>query len=298
MDALVANALRPDNLPLLGMVPLLVLLVALWWRIARRHDRLLEAGGERAVREEMEGAAAAPARLPSWPFLVRIELLAALAVLALVTAWSILVDAPLEALADPARTPNPSKAPWYFLGLQEMLVYFDPWIAGVVLPALIVIGLSLIPYLDSNPEGNGFYCWRPRRFAIGVFLTGFLGLWIVPILVGVFCRGPGWGWYWPWQRWDPTREVQHELKTLAALLGVRSPGGALALGAAVVAGYYGLALLYWLLRRRTPALERLGGARFATVAFLLLTMLALPIKVLLRQALGVSYVWVTPWFSI
>ena len=61
---------------------------------------------------------------------------------------------------------NPAKAPWYFLGLQEMLVYFDPWIAGVVMPTLIIIGLMVIPYIDTNPMGSGYYTWKQRRFAI------------------------------------------------------------------------------------------------------------------------------------
>ena len=64
---------------------------------------------------------------------------------------------------------NPSKAPWYFLGLQEMLVYFDPWIAGVVMPSIIMIGLMVFPYVDSNPLGNGYYTYRQRRFAVNMF---------------------------------------------------------------------------------------------------------------------------------
>ena len=78
----------------------------------------------------------------------------------LLLVWSLLVDAPLEEPANPTRTPNPSKAPWYFLGLQEMLVFFDPWHAGVVLPSFIIIGLMVIPYIDINPKGNGYYTFR------------------------------------------------------------------------------------------------------------------------------------------
>ncbi len=71
---------------------------------------------------------------------------------------------------------NPSKAPWYFLGLQEMLVYFDPWMAGVVLPSLILVGLMAIPYMDANPLGNGYYTYKQRKFAILSFCFGFLHL--------------------------------------------------------------------------------------------------------------------------
>src|SRR5512140_2650093 len=96
-----------------------------------------------------------PRTVHAWPYLVRIEVLAAIAMLLGVLVWSILVDAPLQAPANPGITPSPAKAPWYFLGLQELLVYFDPWIAGVLLPGLIVFGLMALPYIDKNPRGNG-----------------------------------------------------------------------------------------------------------------------------------------------
>src|SRR5436190_1854487 len=79
----------------------------------------------------------------------------------------------------------PSKPPWYFLGLQEMLVYFDPWISGVVMPSLLVIGLMAFPYVDSNPLGNGYYTLKQRRFEIGMFAWGFF-MWIILIFIGTF----------------------------------------------------------------------------------------------------------------
>ncbi len=91
--------------------------------------------------------------------------------------WSITLNAPLEEPANPNLTMNPSKAPWYFLGLQEMLVYFDPWIAGVVMPSIIMVGLMVFPYVDSNPLGNGYYTLKQRRFALWMFGAGFL-MWI------------------------------------------------------------------------------------------------------------------------
>ena len=93
-------------------------------------------------------------KIHTWPHLVRMEFLVALFVTIGLTLWSMIVDAPLEEPANPTQTPNPSKAPWYFLGLQEMLVYFDPWHAGVVLPTLIIVGLMVIPYIDINPKGT------------------------------------------------------------------------------------------------------------------------------------------------
>jgi hypothetical protein len=135
-------------------------------------------------------------------------------------------------------TPNPAKAPWYFLGLQEMLVYFDPWIAGVVFPMLIVVGLMAIPYIDINPKGNGYYTFRERKFAMLTFCFGFHVLWILLIIVGVFMRGPGWLWFWPWQEWDPHRiaaEINYDLTSFAGVSSKSFLG--FILGGAVVMGY-------------------------------------------------------------
>src|SRR4030095_3417373 len=93
-------------------------------------------------------------KVHTWPHLVRSEFLMSIGIILLLLVWSLLVDAPLEEPANPTRTPNPSKAPWYFLGLQEMLVFFDAWHAGVVLPSFIILGLMVIPYIDINPKGN------------------------------------------------------------------------------------------------------------------------------------------------
>ena len=142
-----------------------------------------------------------------WPYLVRLEFLCSILVVVGLTAWSIVIDAPLEEAANPTKTPNPSKAPWYFLGLQDILVYFDPWFAGVVAPVLIIVGLMLIPYLDVNPKGNGYYTYTERKTAIWVYAFGFLVLWIALIIMGVFLRGPGWNLFMPWQYWDPHKVV-------------------------------------------------------------------------------------------
>ena len=78
-----------------------------------------------------------------------------------------------------------------------MLVYFDPWIAGVVMPTLIIVGLMVIPYIDANPLGNGYYTYKQRKFAIWTFIFGFIVLWVAMIVIGTFIRGPGWMWFWP-----------------------------------------------------------------------------------------------------
>src|SRR5688500_18727709 len=103
------------------------------------------------------GESQLPDKVHTWPYLVRAEFISGCVMILALLIWSIVIDAPLEEPSNPSKTPNPSKAPWYFLGLQEMLVYFDPWIAGVILPTLIIIGLMVIPYVDINPNGNG-YC--------------------------------------------------------------------------------------------------------------------------------------------
>ena len=100
-----------------------------------------------------------------WPDLVYTELICMIALTALLLVWAICLQAPLEEPASSVKTPNPSKAPWYFLGLQEMLVYYDPWMAGVVLPSLIIVGLMAIPYIDFNKKGNGYYTIEERKFA-------------------------------------------------------------------------------------------------------------------------------------
>src|SRR4030088_2177205 len=127
-----------------------------------------------------------PDKVHTWPYLVRAEFISGCVMILGLLIWSIVIDAPLEEPSNPSKTPNPSKAPWYFLGLQEMLVYFDPWIAGVVLPSLIIVGLMVVPYVDINPRGNGYYTWRERKFAIGTFVFGFLVLWVGMMFVGVF----------------------------------------------------------------------------------------------------------------
>lgn len=302
MDAFLQIAGKPDNVFALAALPVFAALLFLWMRTAIRNDRLLRDGGEEAVRAAMERPSpdghGEGERIHSWPYLVRVELLVALAVMAALTVLSILVDAPLEQIADPARTPNPSKAPWYFLGLQELLVYFDPWIAGVAFPVLIVLGLAIVPYVDRNPRGNGFAAWRERRFAISTFLFGFVGLWLALIIVGTFCRGPGWAWFWPWEPWDAHRAVNLPTRDWPQLFGVPPGAAASALGGLTVAAYYGTAFLFWRANRARAAVAQLGAVRFVVVAFLFLTMLAVPIKMALRLVLSVKYVWTTPWFNV
>lgn len=265
-------------------------------------SRRVDPGGSPSGHRKGDAPLAAdetlPDRVTTWPYLLRVEMVVALVVMIVLTVWSITIDAPLEAMANPTLTPDPSKAPWYFLGLQELLVYFDPWIAGVMMPLAIITGLIMIPYVDFNPHGNGYYTWRQRRFAISVFLSGFLGLWIIPILVGTFFRGPGWNWYWPWESWDVVKVADLTNRNLSDLFGVHSGPGAFAIGGTAVLLWYGLGV--WFYRRNKDALLAAGldRWRYAVVAFFVLSMAAIPLKIILRQALNIQYVWITPWFRI
>jgi hypothetical protein len=196
---------------------------------------------------------------------------------------------------------NPAKAPWYFLGLQEMLVYFDPWIAGVVMPTMIIIGLMVIPYIDTNPLGSGYYTWKQRKFSISTFLFGFIILWVAMIIIGTFIRGPGWQWFWPGQTWDHNRLIYEVNRDLPDLFGLTSNMAKAIFGAIVVGGYYllGGALVYSLFRRRMGKdFQRMSLLQFSMMQFLLLTMVALPLKMALRLLWHIKYVWITPWFNV
>ena len=141
-----------------------------------------------------------------WPHLLLREAVAAFAMFAFVAVFSMVVNAPLRELANPNLTPNPSKAPWYFLGLQELLRYFHPMVAGVMVPTIALLGLMATPYIDKNPS------MRPenRKLAIMMFTT-FLMFWAILVLAGSFFRGPGFNWVWPWTETCST--VAHPDKT-------------------------------------------------------------------------------------
>jgi hypothetical protein len=128
-----------------------------------------------------------------WPHLLSIEFVAALACLTFVFVFSVFVNAPLLELADINKTPNPSKAPWYFLGLQELLALFHPMVAGVLLPGIGLGGLMLAPYIDRNPSAKP----EDRKFAVSLF-TVFLMSCAVLTLIGSFFRGPGQLFVFPW----------------------------------------------------------------------------------------------------
>jgi len=266
----------------------------------KRYRALAFVKGESLAKEK--DSHVSEDELPTWPYLVRKEFLAAIIVTIILLVWSIALNAPLEDPSDPSVTPNPAKAPWYFLGLQEMLVYFDPWIAGVIFPSLIVMGLMAMPYVDINPKGNGYYTFKERWFAILTFCFGFHILWILLIIVGVFMRGPGWLWFWPWQEWNAHRIVADTNYDLTQFIGIDSKSllGSL-IGGGVITVYFFLGMVIPFLFLKVTGnrtLEKLGIVRYSLVAFLFLSMMGLPIKVFLKLVFHLKYIWVTPWFNI
>lgn len=132
-------------------------------------------------------------KVHTWPHLLAVEFVAALAMLAFTLIFSIFVNAPLLELANFNSTPNPSKAPWYFLGLQELLTMFHPMVAGVTIPGMGIFLLILAPYIDRNPSNKP----EDRKFAVSLF-TVQLMFWAVLVITGSFFRGPGFNFVAPW----------------------------------------------------------------------------------------------------
>ncbi len=174
----------PDNIPI---VILLVLVPFYTWyalRQAKQNDKLIDElqvldakeakTKHRKVQSHQKGW---DEQVHVWPYLLRIEFLVALIVTVILIVWSIVLDAPLEEPANPNLTMNPSKAPWYFLNLQEMLLHMHPALAGVIVPTVALIALGAIPYFDNDNEHQGEWLKSPDAWKfvrIGA-VTGAIG---------------------------------------------------------------------------------------------------------------------------
>jgi len=294
---------KPDNVPIVGLVYLLGFFTWLSAYKAVKNDERIEQGLEPLEKLDNE-------KVLVWPDLVYTEMICMVAITALLLIWAIALQAPLEEPASSVKTPNPSKAPWYFLGLQEMLVYYDPWMAGVVLPSLVLFGLMAIPFIDFNRTGNGYYTINQRKFAYIIFQIGFLEMWVTLIVLGTFLRGPNWNFFGPYEIWDAHKvealnnvdlseyfwvmllntslpqvpENASTLKQISTIVVREAPGIILVLGYLIVLP----PLMAMTIFRKF--FVKMGFIRFMLMANLLLFMLLLPIKMVLRWTINLKYI--------
>ena len=288
---------KPDNVPIVGLIFLLIFFTWYSMRQAVLNDRRLAAGQPPEEKDESD-------RVWVWPDLVYTELISLILCSVVLIVWSILLKAPLEQPANRSVTPNPSKAPWYFLGLQEMLVYFDPWLAGVVLPGLIIVGLMAIPYVDKNPKGNGYYTFAERKAEVTIFLFGFVILWSSLIVLGTFLRGPNWNFFGPFEYWDIHKlealtnvNLSEYIWVLALRQGLPSNWFIREIFGILLVLAYVFVLPVVLARSVFKEYyEKLGAPRYYVSAFLFLMMMSLPIKMLLRWIFNLKYIVGIPEF--
>jgi hypothetical protein len=306
--AIVAKA---DNVPIVALVFLLAFFTWLATYRAVVNDKRAEEGLPPVEKLDDE-------KVLVWPDLVYTEMICMIALSAVLIFWAIFLQAPLEEPASSVKTPNPSKAPWYFLGLQEMLVYYDPWMAGVVLPSLIIVGLMAIPYIDFNKMGNGYYTIKQRRFAYITFQLGFLELWVTLIVLGTLLRGPNWNFFGPYEFWDA-----HKVEALTNVnmseyfwqywLGMSMPTAPqdsawyVQLGYILLREWFGIALVLGYFIALPPLMavtvfrgfyQRMGFIRYMVLANLLLFMMSLPIKMVLRWTINLKYLIAIPEYFL
>jgi hypothetical protein len=317
---------KPDNVPIMALIFLLAFFTWLATWKAVQNDERMEAGEPPLEKLDDE-------KVLVWPDLVYTEMICMIALTAVLIFWAIWLQAPLEEPASSVKTPNPSKAPWYFLGLQEMLVYYDPWMAGVVLPSLIVAGLMAIPYIDFNKLGNGYYTIKQRKFAYITFQLGFLELWVTLIVLGTLLRGPNWNFFGPYEPWDAHKVealnninlseyfwqwwlgrslpavpafneivanfpswISSWLQPLAQfvyILFTRELPGTL-----LVLGYFILLPPIMAVTVFRSFYQRMGFIRYMVLANLLLFMASLPIKMVLRWSFNLKYLIAIPEYFL
>jgi len=300
---------KPDNVPITIMVISVMLCLWVAFRGAAINDTRVAAGLP-LIEEDRDD------KVLVWPDLVYTELICLVLATAGLIVWAIISKAPLEQPANPGYAPNPAKAPWYFLGLQEMLVYFDPWMAGVVYPGLIIVGLMAMPFIDTNPKGNGYYTLKQRPFAIVTFMFGFLILWVVLIFFGTFLRGPNWSFFGPYEYWDshkaealnnvdvsnlwwniilerarPTASSHPDIPQML-LPFYREWLGFLLVGLYI---FVLPAVLAFTVFKRMY--ENMGMIRYGLMVMLLLLMALMPIKMVLRWVFNLKYFIYLPEFN-
>ncbi len=210
---------------------------------------------------------------------VGIEFIAGLLFTFIIMVWSLYMDAPLKELANPSDTPIDERAPWYFIGLQELLIYFDPWLAGVVIPSILLVGLIVLPFIDPNKDtGIGWYSFRVRPVAVTAFCFGY-AMWYILIIVGQFFRGPGRMFYWPWE--------DKAVVKAAPLVEMSNFH---------IAGGFAFFIIHFSICVIVPRLvfknlyKTLGIVRYYIFVGLAAIMLLIPIKIFLRYVFDVKYI--------
>ena len=291
----------PDNIPIIILNGLVFW--STWYALYKGHqnDLRIERG-----EQPIEGTPENREKVWAWPNLVYIELFCGILCTIFLIVWAIFFKAPLEEPANPTWAPNPAKAPWYFLGLQEMLVYFDPWMAGVVLPGLIVVGLIAIPFLDINPKGNGYYTFKERKFAIAGFLFGWLALWVFLIQIGTFLRGPNWTFYGPFEYWDAHKVVAENNINLSEIVWIKLLNTGLPkniflreIFGLIFVGLYFVGTIPLITKKwGKNYINRMGSIRYYIMVFLLLGMALLPLKMYLRWFFTLKYILAMPEFEL
>jgi hypothetical protein len=288
---------KPDNIPIVAMLFLVGFFTWLAMWQAQRNDERTARGEKPVEASNGEGE-----KTWVWPDLVYTELLCMVIGMIVLVIWGMAFHAPIEEPANPARTPNPSKAPWYFLGLQEMLVYYDPWLAGVVFPSLIIVGLMAIPYLDTNPKGNGYFTFAERKTEVTLFLWGFLIQWVLLVILGTFLRGPNWNFFGPYEYWDVHKLLALNNVNLSEYVWIRLLHAPLPQNMfvrelpGILAVLFYLVVLPGILAKTVLKRfhEKMGPWRFAVFVMLFLGMFALPIKMILRWTVNLKYIVAMP----
>ncbi|HUY89453.1 MAG TPA: hypothetical protein VMV10_12030 [Pirellulales bacterium] len=303
---------KPDNVPIVGLVFLLGFFTWLATYKAVQNDDRMAQGLPPLEKEADE-------KVLVWPDLVYTELICMIALTAFLLVWAIALQAPLEEPASSVKTPNPSKAPWYFLGLQEMLVYYDPWYAGVVLPSVVIFGLMAIPFLDFNKKGNGYFTIAERKFSYLVFQVGFLNLWVVLIVLGTFLRGPNWNFFGPFEPWNAHKVLAQNNVDLSQYFWVEWLGSSMP---KAPEGSGAGTQFWYILEREAPGIiavlayfmvlppfmattkffrgmfVKMGFLRFMLLSNLLLLMASLPLKMVLRWIWNLKYIISIPEYFL
>jgi hypothetical protein len=283
---------KADNVPITMLIFSVGFFTWLALYKAVRNDERLARGEPPLEKLEDE-------KVLVWPDLVYTELICMVIATFALVVWAVVLKAPLEQPATSAKAPNPSKAPWYFLGLQEMLVYYDPWMAGVVLPTMIIVGLIAIPYIDFNQKGSGYFTFVQRKFAVITFMLGFVVMWVTLIVLGTFLRGPNWNFFGPFEFWDTHKVLPLNNVNLSELFWLRMLGRPLEGMNPLIRELPGvilvLAYLFVLPQILAKTVLRtffikMGFIRFMLLVNLIQFMAALPIKMILRWSINLKYI--------